>query len=73
MFSTLLKTKIIILSTLILSSANAVNLDLSKLLSFRNGLNFCESAGGVIKLHLVAISSVHCDTFFFFKDVKVVS
>ena len=33
-FSTLLKTQIIILSTLILSSANAFNLDQSKYLSF---------------------------------------
>ena len=34
MFSTLSKTKILILGTLILSSANAFNLDQSKILSF---------------------------------------
>ena len=40
MFSTLSKTKIIILSALNLSSTNAFNLDKSKILSFPKELSF---------------------------------
>ena len=43
MFSTLSKTKIIILSPLILSSANAFNLELSKILLFGKELIRCNT------------------------------
>ena len=59
MFSTLSKTKIIILSTLILSPANAFNLDQSKFLSYGKELKSKWRPTRKVFVYKIQVNPIH--------------